>query len=127
MTDLFLPVTFTFISVLAIAMVPLTGWIGLLRGKLNILRGDGGDPILFKRIRIHGNLMENVPLYAIVMAAAESAGLAPHWLWTGILTFLSGRVLHFVLYDSKLRGVAMFITVLPGVVMGIWLLMKIWG
>jgi uncharacterized membrane protein YecN with MAPEG domain len=55
MTDIFLPVTFTLVSVLVILMIPLTGWVGLRRGET--LRGDGGDPVLFKRIRIHGNLM----------------------------------------------------------------------
>ncbi len=122
MSEIYLPVTFTFISVLAILLIPLTGWIGILRGKTGILRGDRGDPVLFKRIRIHGNLMENAPLFAMVLGAAESAGLGQSLLWLAVLGFVLGRVLHFVLYDSKLRGVAMFITLLPGVVMGGWLL-----
>lgn len=122
MSEIYLPVTFTFISVLAILLIPLTGWIGILRGKTGILRGDDGDPVLFKRIRIHGNLMENAPLFAMVLGAAESAGLGQSLLWLAVLGFVLGRVLHFVLYDSKLRGVAMFITLLPGVVMGGWLL-----
>ncbi len=122
MSEIYLPVTFTFISVLAILLIPLTGWIGILRGKTGILRGDGGDSVLFKRIRIHGNLMENAPLFAMVLGAAESVGLGQSLLWLAVLGFVLGRVLHFVLYDSKLRGVAMFITLLPGFVMGGWLL-----
>ncbi len=126
MTGTYLPVTFTFISVLAILLIPFTGWVGLLRGKIGVLRGDGGNPDLFKRIRIHGNLMENAPLFALVLGASEYAGLGSTWLWLAVLTFVVGRILHFIVYDKQIRGGAMFITILPGVLMGIWLLVSIW-
>lgn len=126
MIETYLPITFTFISTLAILLIPLTGWIGFPRGKHNILRGDGGNSDLFKRIRIHGNLMENAPLFAMVLGASESAGLGQSELWVAVFAFIFGRILHFVLYDSKMRGIAMLITVLPGVVMGGWLLTRIW-
>lgn len=125
MKDALLPVTFTFIGVLAILLIPLTGWVGMRRGKT--LRGDGGDPVLFKRIRIHGNLMENAPLFALVLGASEAAGLGRPWLWLAIGTFIAGRGLHFALYDSPLRGGAMLVTLLPGVLMSLWLLARVWG
>ena len=121
-----LPVTFTVISVLAISLLGFASWIGLLRGKLGILRGDGGNAVLFKRIRIHGNLMENAPVFVLVLGAAESAGLGTQWLWLAVATFVAGRLLHVPLYDMKLRGAAMFLTILPGVLMGGWLLARIW-
>lgn len=126
MTDTLLPVTFTFVSVLAILMIPMTGWVGMRRDKVGTLRGDGGDPELFKRIRIHGNLMENAPLLALVMGAAEYAGLGTGWLWLAVATFVAGRIAHYALFDSKKRGLAMFVTVLPSVAMGVWLLTQIW-
>ncbi len=124
MTDIFLPVTFTLVSVLVILMIPLTGWVGLRRGET--LRGDGGDPVLFKRIRIHGNLMENAPLFVFVLGAAEATGLEPPWLWLAITTFIVGRGLHYALYDTQQRGLAMLVTLLPGVFMGLWLLVQVW-
>lgn len=126
MASTLLPVTFTFISVLAIFLMPLTGWIGLYRGKTDILRGDGGDATLFKRIRIHGNLMENAPHFALVLGAAETVGLGSIWLWLAVASFLAGRVLHYMLYDSKTRGVAMSVTLLPGFLMGFWLLFQLY-
>ena len=126
MTNTLLPVTFTFVSVLAILMIPMTGWVGMRRDKVGTLRGDGGDPELFKRIRIHGNLMENAPLLALVMGAAEYAGLGNGWLWLAVATFVAGRIAHYALFDSNKRGLAMFVTVLPSVAMGIWLLVQIW-
>jgi uncharacterized membrane protein YecN with MAPEG domain len=122
-----LPVTYTVLGILAVLLIPLTGWVGLRRDKIGgVLRGDGGDPTLFKRIRIHGNLMENVPVFILVLGASEAASLGPLWLWLAVATFLAGRVLHFILYDSGKRGLAMLVTLLPGALMGIWLLSSIW-
>lgn len=127
MSPMLLPVTFTFASILAIMLIPLTGWIGLRRDKIGgVFRGAGDDPTLFKRIRIHGNLMENAPVFILVLASSEAAGLGTAWLWIAGVTFLTGRVLHFRLFDSRKRGLAMLITLLPGAFMGIWLLLKIW-
>jgi uncharacterized membrane protein YecN with MAPEG domain len=127
MTPTILPVTFTAVSLLAISLIPMTGWIGLLRGKVNILRGAGENDVLFKRIRIHGNLIENAPIFLMVLATSEYLGLAQSWLWVSVATFISGRVLHFMLYDNKMRGGAMTVTLLPGVAMGIWILRLVWG
>ena len=126
MSHMLLPVTFTFISALAILLIPLTGWVGLRRDKIGgVLRGDGNDPDLFKRIRIHGNLMENVLVFAFVLGACEASGLGTAWLWSAVAMFLVGRVLHFRFFDSSKRGLAMLITLLPGVFMSVWLLSNI--
>jgi len=127
MSPILLPVTFTFASILAILLIPLTGWVGLRREKIGgVLRGDGDDLTLFKRIRIHGNLMENVPIFILVLASSEATGLGIVWLWIAVVTFLTGRMLHFRLFDSPKRGLATLVTLLPGALMAIWLLLKIW-
>ena len=71
--------------------------------------------------------MENAPLFALVLGASEYAGLGQFWLWLAVATFVAGRALHYVLYDSTMRGGAMLVTVLPGVLMGLWLLVRIWA
>ncbi len=121
-----LPVTLTFIAVSAATLMPFTAWIGLYRGKTGILRGDGGDPALFKRIRVHGNFIENAPLVALSMAGAESLGLDAMWLWAGFASFFAGRVMHFVLYDSKLRGTTLALTTFPALAWGVWILWRVW-
>ena len=127
MSPILLPVTFTFASILAILLIPLTGWVGLRREKIGgVLRGDGDDLTLFKRIRIHGNLMENVLIFILVLASSEATGLGIVWLWIAVVIFLTGRMLHFRLFDSPKRGLAMLVTLLPGALMAIWLLLKIW-
>ena len=126
MSPLDLPITVTFVSLLVISLVGFSAWIGLYRGSVDILRGDGGDTVLFKRIRIHGNLMENAPTFALILGAAEGMGLATAWLLAAVASFVLGRVLHFVLYDDKRRGMAMALTTFPGAFLGIWAISQIW-
>jgi len=70
--------------------------------------------------------MENVPLFALVPGASEYADLGTNWLWIAIATFIVGRISLYVLYDSKMRGVAMFITLMPGAVVSFWLIKQVW-
>lgn len=126
MDTIYLPITFTFISLYAISLPILSGWIGLYRGKVNILRSHGNDPILFKRIRIYGNLIEVAPAFALMLAVSEFLGLTQNWLWAAVGAFLVGRFLHYCLFDSKARGAAMGLTLFPAAFLGIWSLLKIW-
>lgn len=122
-----LPVTITFVAICAIALMPMTGWIGLYRGSTGILRGDGGDPVLFKRSRIHGNFIENAPLTAMSLAVAEALGMGATFLWLAVASFFAGRILHAVMYDQKIRALPMTLTQAPGVALGIWALLQVWG
>ena len=121
-----MPVTLTFVALYAIALVPMTGWIGLYRSKIGALRGDGGDAVLFKRIRVHGNLTENAPAFALVLAAAEWSGLAQPWLWGAVACFVVGRMLYVRLFDSAQRWLAMVFTQFPAALMGLWVLASVW-
>lgn len=121
-----IPVTTTFIALYAIALVPLTGWIGVLRGKLGILRGYGGNPVLEKRIRYHGNLIENAPAMALVLGASELLGIAPWILWAASCAFVVGRIMYFNLYDNKLRALAMSVTQFPAGLLALWCLYSLY-
>ncbi len=121
------PVSFTFIALCMITVFGLVSWIGPYRGARSILRGDGGDPELFRRIRIHGNFTEVAPMTALALFAAESLGLGQGWLWAGVVSFFAGRVWHLTLYDSKWRGVPMSLSVGPGLLMSLWVLWILWA
>lgn len=120
-----LPVSMIFISLCALAVFFMTAWIGLLRGSINVLRGHGENEKLEKRIRIHGNFIENAPITALAMASAEALGLAGSWLWLAVASFVAGRVLHYLLYDKKVRGIAMTLTQGPAAAMAIWILLQL--
>lgn len=56
--------------------------------------GDGGDRLLLRRQRVHGNFAEYVPLILVLMALAELQGL-PGWaLHTLGIALLIGRAAH---------------------------------
>ena len=115
-----LTVTTLFISLYAISLVPITGWVGVLRGQLGAFRGNGDNPVLEKRIRIHRNYTENAPAMALVLGASELQG-APSWaLWSAVVCFVLGRITHFILFDSKARAGAMSLTQFPAAALGIW-------
>ena len=48
------------------------------RRAARVALGDGGDRILLRRLRVHGNFAEYVPLAIVLMALAELQG-APAW------------------------------------------------
>lgn len=121
-----IPVTTTFIALYAISLVVLTGWIGIFRGKLGILRGHGDNAILEKRIRYHGNLTENAPAMALVLGASEMLG-ATYWvLWLATSTFFVGRILYFSIYDKESRAFAMSLTQFPAGLLALWCLYAIY-
>jgi uncharacterized membrane protein YecN with MAPEG domain len=117
-----LHVSLIFVSICAASLFFWGAWIGPLRGKLGILRGDGGNADLFKRMRIHGNFVENAPLTSLIMVAAELSGLGQLWLWIAFVSFFIGRAYHFVRYDHQDRGFGMALTTAPALGMAIYVL-----
>jgi len=56
---------------IAIFQIVLMMTVGLSRGKNGIPFGDGGDDIMLRKIRRHGNLTENAPIFLILLALLE--------------------------------------------------------
>src|SRR5215831_11005613 len=60
--------------VLAVLQMILTLHVARGRGKYKAGLGDGGNPKLLQRIRAHGNLAENAPLFLILLGLTEISG-----------------------------------------------------
>ncbi len=124
-----LKITLWFIGLFAIIQVPLTMMVGLRRAELRIGFLDGGDKTLLRRVRAHGNFIENVPMIILVLAAAEVCN-TPAWaLWTAGGLMLTGRLLHV---GAMLKGAgavprasAMMLTLLPMLALGITVLVRL--
>lgn len=56
--------------------------------------GDGNDFQLQRSIRAHANLVEYAPLFLILLALAETQGMAPRALYALGALFVVGRLLH---------------------------------
>jgi hypothetical protein len=56
--------------------------------------GDGGNPVMFRRIRGHGNFAEYVPLALVLIGFLELSG-SPQWQLHALGSVLFvGRILH---------------------------------
>jgi uncharacterized membrane protein YecN with MAPEG domain len=58
----------------AIFQMMLLLFVARGRGRFQTGLGDGGHPGLLKRIRMHGNLAENAPLFLILLGLTELSG-----------------------------------------------------
>ncbi len=67
-------ITAFYSSLLALFFIALSFKIIKLRFKLKIGVGDGGDKLLIKAIRIHGNFSEYIPLSLLLLACYEING-----------------------------------------------------
>ena len=66
------------------------------RGKYRVGLGDGGNAAMLKRVRMHGNLAENAPLFLILLGMVELSGQwAIYVPWIAI-AFAVIRVSHVI-------------------------------
>ncbi|OGT74267.1 MAG: hypothetical protein A3H44_05975 [Gammaproteobacteria bacterium RIFCSPLOWO2_02_FULL_57_10] len=120
-----LQITSILTGLFCLFMVTLSLRVSLRRREMNVSVGDGGDKVLQRRIRAHGNFIENAPLMVLAVAVIEyNAGV--RWLVAVIaLAFLVSRVVHAIgiLYMERptLRAIAMVMQHSAFVVAGVWL------
>lgn len=61
-------------SVLGVFQMILMVTVGNQRRAMSISLGDGGNELMLRRIRRHGNLTENAPLFLVLLAMLEMLG-----------------------------------------------------
>ena len=113
-----------FIGIFVVLQIPLTVMVGYRRARTGIQFFDGGDQILLRRMRAHGNFTETVPIVLLAMLAAELSG-APAWLlWAGGVSLLVGRLMHAAILILKgwglPRAIGMILTFVPMLGFGVW-------
>jgi uncharacterized protein len=118
-----------FAGFFVLLQIPLTIAVGLYRARTGIQFFDGGDTVLLRRMRAHGNFTETVPITLIAMAAAECSG-APAWLLVaGGGSLVLGRLLHYATLVRSGFGVGraagMVLTLLPMATFGGWALSRL--
>ncbi|MGR3468242.1 MAG: MAPEG family protein [Shimia sp.] len=87
-------VTALYAAALGLVYLTLTTLVIRRRQQAGVSLGDGGDSLLNRRIRGHGNFTETVPIALILLALLEvqaAPALALHVLGAMLLV---GRVLH---------------------------------
>jgi uncharacterized membrane protein YecN with MAPEG domain len=88
-------VTLITAGLLTLMLLALTGFVVAGRLKFRIGLGDGGNGEMQKRIRIHANFIEYVPLALILLYLVETAAIGPGWLPAAMgTTLIIGRLSH---------------------------------
>ncbi len=81
---------------LPVAAIYLTLWfrVSAMRSAAGISIGDGGNPLLLRRIRQHGNCAEWTTFVLILLMLAEGTGAPALWLHVAGALLLAGRIAH---------------------------------
>ena len=100
-----LSITGLYAGLLTVLFIGLSINIIRLRYQFKTGIGDGGNEMLAKAIRVHGNFSEYIPLALLLLGIYEMNGASPMWLHVlGAILFI-GRILHAVGL-SKSTGVS---------------------
>jgi uncharacterized membrane protein YecN with MAPEG domain len=86
-------VTPIYAGILAILFFVLSLRVVALRGHGASL-GDGGNPLLLRRIRAHGNFAEYVPFILLMMGILELSHFSTYLLHALGVTLVAARLLH---------------------------------
>jgi len=83
-------------AVLAVLQMLLLLYTARGRGKYQAGLGDGGNAALLTRIRMHGNLAENLPLFLILLGLVEMTGQWPAFVPWIAIAFAVVRLSHAI-------------------------------
>src|SRR5215831_2881923 len=87
-------VTSIYAGLLALLFVVLSLRVIGFRRSARVALGDGSNANLMRRIRVHGNFAEYVPMALLLMALGE-AQVSPKWIIHALgLVLVIGRAIH---------------------------------
>lgn len=116
-----MPITALYAAILTPLFIVLSARVIRARHSGRVPIGDGGDKELLRRIRVHANFAEYVPLALILMGLAESLKADPWYLNALGAVLVLGRVLHAVGVSSlnerfalRTAGMSLTFAVLAG-------------
>lgn len=92
MNDYFWFEVFVFVNVLIVTV--LSANVSWARITQKVPHGDGGNLTVKKAIRAHGNGVEHVAMFALVVLGLEMAGASEALLGTLVVAFSVGRAMH---------------------------------
>lgn len=114
-----MPITALYAGLLAPLFVLLSIRVIAVRRSGRVAVGDGGNRLLLRRMRVHANFAEYVPLALVLMALAEATA-TPAWLIHPMgVALLAGRIVHAIgmsrepeRFRFRVAGMALTFTVL---------------
>ncbi len=114
-----MPITALYAGLLAPLLVVLAFRVIAYRRGATIPVGDGGDKVLLRRMRVHANFTEYVPLTLLLMALAEGLKTDPRLLHAMGIALVVARLSHAIgmsqakeNFAFRVTGMAMTFTVI---------------
>ena len=86
-------ITLLYAGLLSLWLLVLSVRVIAIRSQ-GISLGDGGNPVLLRRIRAHGNFAEYVPMILVMMGFLEINHLSALWIHLLGGTLVVSRLLH---------------------------------
>jgi uncharacterized membrane protein YecN with MAPEG domain len=106
-------ITIIYTGLLGLLFIALSIYVVMGRIKYRISIGNGDNPDMAKRVRVHGNFAEYVPFGLLLLLLVDYCEYGPWIIHLLGLALLGGRVLHALALPSDnftLRKIAMFLT-----------------
>lgn len=124
-----LTITSLTIALLLLVQVALTFYVVAQRVSGQVLIGDGNNADLIKRMRIHANFTEVVPITLIAMAVLELQGGSNAVMISVGGMLVTGRLLHPIGMQGakylKLRQAGMVLTLLAMLACSVALVLRL--
>lgn len=95
-----LEITPIYAALLTLLYLWLSYRVVQMRGSTKVSLGDGGDRVLERRIRAHGNCAENAPIGLILMLMMELSGAPAVAVHGAGIMLLVGRLAHAAALSS---------------------------
>ncbi len=99
-----MPVALTSAAMLGLLSLWLAVRTGRARMKAKVGHGDGGDPLLARRMRAQLNFVETAPFVLALIVVIELVGRGGVWLQAVSILYVIGRVLHGIGMDADKAG-----------------------
>ena len=96
-------ITAFFAGLLGLGYILLTANVIRTRRTASVSLGDGGDELLTRRIRAHGNFAEYAPIALILMGFAELGGAPSFLIYLLGAALIFGRLVHGFALSSLTR------------------------
>jgi uncharacterized membrane protein YecN with MAPEG domain len=93
MTPIIVP---TYAAILVLIFVVLSVRVIQMRASAKIGMGTGGDPVMERRIRVHGNFAEYVPLALLLLAFMEMQRHSIYIIHILCIVLILSRIIHAV-------------------------------
>ncbi len=87
-------ITTLYAAILGLFYVGLSAYVIKSRFKNQVSLGDGECDDLRKRVRVHGNFIEYVPIALILLFLAEQEGVSEWMMHTMGIALVLARVMH---------------------------------